>query len=416
MNKKFLGLGSNEGNRREFLNKTLTELNKICEIVNISPVYETLAQLPKNYKEGWDKPFLNLVVQIQSNETAPIFLKKIKSIENQMDRINLGHWSPRTIDIDILFWGDEKYETPDLSIPHPLLRNRSFVLDPLKDLDGDFLQEARAIAGHQPLWMKIINITPDSFSNNEQAPNLDQFKIDIIKDFQEGVHIFDLGAESTRPNAKKVNANDEWNRLEPYLLEWKNLFTDQPIQPILSLDTYKAECAKKALPYGINIINDVSGLQDPEMINLLTDSDVDYVLTHSMGVPANVKKWDVENPILSMKNWLEQKLEVFNKHNISNHRLYFDPGIGFGKSTFQSLSILNNLEELKSFPIKLLVGHSRKSFMTALTSQMPPQRDIETLALSSILIQKGVEVLRIHNSEIHIRAQKVRGYVQSRTH
>ena len=140
------------------------------------------------------------------------------------------------------------------------------------------------------------------------------------------------------------------------------------------------------------------------MLYLLKDSKAGYVLTHSLDVPVNPKNVLTGDPMPTLHNWLEKKLEIFYKHNISLDRIFFDPGIGFGKSSLQSLKILKNLKSFQSCPVRLLVAHSRKSFMKDFSPQNAGLRDPETVGVSMRLIQQGVDVLRVHNPEIHIRA------------
>ena len=198
---------------------------------------------------------------------------------------------------------------------------------------------------------------------------------------------------------------------------------------------------------GANIINDVSGLTDKaqntndKMLSLLENSSALYVLMHSLDIPANPKNTlpEKEDPLPLLCQWLENKLELLDKRKISFHRIFFDPGIGFGKNALQSLHILKNLEIFKKYPVQLLVGHSRKSFMKNFnlplptteatveldteskttnkrmepTVSMATQRDPHTLGISMKLIQKGVDVLRIHNPELHIQAHQAWNHVAS---
>ena len=139
------------------------------------------------------------------------------------------------------------------------------------------------------------------------------------------------------------------------------------------------------------------------MLSLLKNSQAFYVLTHSLDVPVNPKHVLNKDPLPTLCHWLEEKLEVFDKHHISLDRIFFDPGIGFGKNPLQSLKILRNLEVFHPYPVRLLIGHSRKSFMKDFSSHKADLRDAETLGVSMGLIEQGVDVLRVHNPEIHIR-------------
>lgn len=412
MSKKFLGLGSNCGNRRFYLEQAILEIEKICQVDEVSPVYETHALLPEGAKGEWDRPFLNLVLQISSDEGGEVFLLRLQKIESQLGRRKAAHWSPRCIDIDILTWGAEECDHSNLKIPHPGLWQRSFVLDPLKDLDISYAPRARQHLQHSPLWMAIFNVSPDSFSNGgrvcswQKTEKLFQFYSEV------GVQIIDLGAESTRPGADPLGVEEEWERLKPYLEVWQNRAVDFKLGPYLSVDTYKPEIARRALTMGAQVINDVSGLSDLGMLEILRDSEVSYVLTHSLGVPADPQKVMAGDPLEDLIHWLESQLELLVKEGISLQRVFFDPGIGFGKTASQSWQIIRKIENLQKFPVRLLVGPSRKSFLQSVISRCFSQRDVETLGVCLELIDKGIDVLRVHNPEFHMRAHRGRSYAR----
>ena len=228
-----------------------------------------------------------------------------------------------------------------------------------------------------------------------------------------GVSMIDLGAESTRPGATHISAEEEWIRLKPFLKKLQELYGTQNLKPLISVDTRHAKTAEACLKTGIDILNDVSGLKNQDMLSLLKNSQVSYILTHSLDVPVNPKNILKGNPLKALCHWLEEKLEILEKHHISKDRIFFDPGIGFGKNALQSLTILKSLSTFYSYPIRLLIGHSRKSFMNNFSSQEAEERDSETLGVSMNLIQQGVDVLRVHNPEIHIKAFRGWSHVKS---
>lgn len=403
---KYVSLGTNRGNRQENIRYALSKLTEFCEIQKISPIYESPALLPKGAGENWNQSFLNLCVQLEYEGSPSHFLKRAQAIEQLIGRTSSPRWSPRVMDIDILLWGQGCFSEKDLSIPHPEMSLRSFVLDPLKDIHIDYIQAARKLPQHAPLWMGILNLTPDSFSDGGSYVNRDTFKTTVRSFSEIGVHILDLGAESTRPRALPITDDDEWIRLKPYLELCKEIFQDNPILPLISVDTYKPSVAAKSIEMGVQIINDVSGLRDPDMLTVLKESDVDYVLMHSMDVPTNPKNSLSNNFKNEICNWLEQKLEVFYKNRINLGRIIFDPGIGFGKSSLQSLQLIRDFEMFHKYPVRLMLGHSRKSFMKNFSGENSKDRDVETLGLSMSLIQKKVDILRVHNPGLHIRAHR----------
>lgn len=411
--KTFLGLGSNLEPRRENIAKALRELSLIGSLEKVSPLYESPALLPEQAPHLWNKPFLNLVAQLEFSADPLNLLNYLKTIEKKLGRKNKERWAPRNIDLDILLFGDKSFSSGELKIPHPEMEKRAFVLDPLKDILPSFIQKARKNKNHAPLWMAIVNLTPDSFSDGGVFADEKVFSEKILEYEKMGVAIIDLGAESTRPGAIGVCADEELNRLKPFLKKLNSLYDKQKLKPLVSIDTRHVKTAETLLESGIDIINDVSGLRDPEMLSLLKDSQVSYVLTHSLDVPVNPKNILNKEPLQTLCDWLEGKLEILDKNHISTDRIFFDPGIGFGKSPLQSLKILRNLHVFHRYPLRLLVGHSRKSFMKDFSSPEANLRDMESLGVSMGLIQQGVDVLRVHNPETHIRAFRGWSHVKS---
>ena len=161
---------------------------------------------------------------------------------------------------------------------------------------------------------------------------------------------------------------------------------------------------------GVDIVNDVSGLSD-EMLRVLKDTKVEYILMHSMTVPVSRDKTLPinKNPVDEIKKWLQEKINILKEHNISLDRVIFDPGIGFGKTSDQSLSLLKRIEEFYCFPLRILVGHSRKSFMKLFSSDNPMDRDFESAGVSLSLVEKGVDILRVHEADFHARV--LRGFI-----
>lgn len=416
----YLGLGSNQGDRKKNLAQALGELAKIGQIEKISPFYETPALLPENAAEDWNRSFLNLAASFTYQESLERLLRAIKEIETKLGRANAERWSPRPIDIDILHSEEGAVARSDLTVPHREASRRAFVLDPLKDLSprlrlGDFTvrELARKHEQHQPLWMKIVNLTPDSFSDGGSVAGIDAFSRVLDETEEYNIQILDVGAESTRPGARLLAHDEEWQRLKPFLECFHRRYRGQPLRPRLSVDTRNVRTAERCLELGADYINDVSGLADPAMLSLLKSSSCKYILMHSLTVPADPKKTFAagSDVVSEIKMWLKEKLEVLEAGGVALDRVVFDPGIGFGKTALQSQILLKNIEAFYGFDIQVLVGHSRKSFMKSFTSRDAFDRDVETLGGSFELARKGVDILRVHNTEIHARAFLSRGHI-----
>ena len=417
----YLGLGSNIGDRRAALTTAIIEIGKVSSLSRISPVYETPALTPNNAPGTWNKPYLNLALEIDWHHSPLQLLEAIKAIETRMGRVKSERWAPRVIDIDILLC-PVRVEYAELKIPHSELFKRSFVLDPLKDLIPFFQCEtekydlrklARALAQSTPQCMNIVNLTPDSFSDGGGIASTHDFVVKLEELERAAVPIVDLGAESTRPGATAVDPQLEWVRLKPYVSTFQSRYQSQSIRPQFSVDTRHFETAQKCLEHGADIINDVSGLTDSRMLALLQKSPCQYILMHSLSVPANPQVTLSENQdvIAELKTWLSDKLKVLQANNIDLKRIIFDPGIGFGKTAQQSIRILQQLHQFHEFPVRILVGHSRKSFMKIFSAAEAPGRDVESVALTVALAGKGVDILRVHDAPTHMRALLARNHV-----
>ncbi len=251
----------------------------------------------------------------------------------------------------------------------------------------------------------IVNITPDSFSNDGLANKEPiDFAIKLIKD---GAHILDIGAESTRPGATPLTANEEWQRLEKTLSTIINIAKESDIKT--SLDTRYPENALRAIALGIDWINDVSGFTNLEMIKVLGKNNA-AVLMHNLGVPADKNNIiDINlDPVEEVLSWGEKQINNLLEAGIEKNNIIFDPGIGFGKNSQQSLKLVRRIKEFKKLGVKILVGHSRKSFLGEITGNEAANRDVETIISSLYLADNGVDYVRVHNILGHVNALKIR--------
>ena len=241
-----------------------------------------------------------------------------------------------------------------------------------------------------PLIMGIINITPDSFfthsikDGNILCNDIENKYADII----------DVGCESTRPGAIPLSEKNELSRLSMFLDNTLNL------PKILSIDTYKPAVAKFALENGFNMINDIqSGLDNELMLNLAAEYDCPIVLMHIKGVPSTMQDNPSYKDIMGeIKYFFEKKLKTAQSLGIKRKNIILDPGIGFGKRIEDNDIILNNLDSLKQFDQPILIGLSRKSFLSV-NGDGPESRLPATLGATVLAIQKGVDILRVHDIE-----------------
>jgi 2-amino-4-hydroxy-6-hydroxymethyldihydropteridine diphosphokinase/dihydropteroate synthase len=418
-NRVFLSLGANLGDRKTTLRQAVNSLP--LDHKRISPIFETPALLPTLAQDAWNIPFLNLVVEGESEDPAPLLLEKLKRLEAELGRTPSERWAPRVLDIDILLYGTETVTLNDLQIPHPEILKRAFVLDPLSHLAPGLalagslssLQQARKNIQHRPALMGILNMTPDSFSDAGVYKSTGA-RENIFRDWSESnVSIIDIGAESTRPGAQAISSEQEWHRLEPVLRQARNFFKDDPLRPQISIDTRFSATAARALELGVEFINDVSGLSDPGMIDVLQNSKARYILMHSLSVPVNPKMTlatDLDE-VDTVKFWFKNKIETLEASGISRDRLILDPGLGFGKTRSQNLNLLKRIHEFHDLEVPLLAGASRKSFLGVFSQKPVAERDPETLGISLAILNK-VELLRVHDPVLHTRA--INAYLHAR--
>lgn len=221
----------------------------------------------------------------------------------------------------------------------------------------------------------ILNITPDSFSDGGVGNYIARAEQAV----KEGAAMLDIGAESTRPGAALLTAEEEWARLSPIL---PHLPKNIPI----SLDTRHAATLEKAIPYGVTWLNDVGGLQDEKLVATAREAGLTMVLMHSLTVPAdkNVTLPEECDVVEELMEWAKPRL---------GPNIVFDPGLGFGKTAAQSWEIISKAERFKALGVPVLIGHSRKSFMGIPMEE----RDAKTATITRELAAKGIDYLRVHN-------------------
>jgi dihydropteroate synthase/2-amino-4-hydroxy-6-hydroxymethyldihydropteridine diphosphokinase len=427
MTRIYLGLGSNLGDRSHHLKQAITALREAGVVVRrVSPVIETPALLPDDAPWEWNRRYLNLALECDVSVEPSALLEIIHRIQLALGRDNSKRWSPRPIDIDILLWGDDIIETDALTIPHRDLHRRHFVLTPLIALapqltipgrgPNTLLQWSRELPHHIPLWMGIINVTPDSFSDGGAHQHVDDALQSIEAMTAAGCNILDLGAESTRPGAESIGAEAEWTRLQPVLAAIHARDSSNDLRPRISIDTRNATVAERALALGADYINDVGGLTDPAMIALAADSDCEWIAMHSLSVPADSSVvFDAgTDPTAELLEWLPRQAQRWSDAGIDLNRIIFDPGIGFGKDPLQSLRLLQRADAFHQCGFRTLIGHSRKSFMKSFAGPDIHERDMVTIGAAMHLCQQGVDIIRVHNIVDHISAY--RGWSQLAEH
>jgi dihydropteroate synthase len=257
----------------------------------------------------------------------------------------------------------------------------------------------------RPLVMGILNVTPDSFSDGGQFLDPAAAIAHAAEMAQQGADILDIGAESTRPygGAVPVSAADEKARLAPILPEVTKLGLP------LSIDTIKASIAAWAIDRGATIVNDVWGLQrDPDMAPLVAKRSVPVIVMHNReSADASI---DIVADVLA---FFARSLEIADRAGIARGSIVLDPGIGFGKTPEQSITCLARLTEFKRFGLPLLVGASRKRFISTVTPSAPDERIGGSIAAHLLAVQKGAAIVRAHDVQQTVQALRVSAAIEA---
>jgi dihydropteroate synthase len=240
--------------------------------------------------------------------------------------------------------------------------------------------------------MGILNVTPDSFYDGGWHFDSVSTQKRIKEMIAEGAEIIDIGGESTRPGSKSVSIEEELERVIP-AIEFVRSISDIPI----SIDTQKAEVAKKAVEAGACVVNDIGGLRNEDMISTVAELQIPVIIMHMQGTPENMQKNpQYSDTVQDIKNWLGERINAAEMAGIKRSNMIVDPGIGFGKNLKHNLEILGNLDKFKGMAGGVLLGASRKSFIGMMAGE-----DSDRLAGSLSAAMMGatarVDLVRVHD-------------------
>ena len=254
---------------------------------------------------------------------------------------------------------------------------------------------------NKTLVMGVLNITPDSFSDGGLFVDVDTAIAHAKQMVNDGAEIIDVGGESTRPKSEAVTEEEELNRIVPVIKRLVN-----KVKVPISVDTYKPKVAEECIKLGANLVNDITGLRNKEMIEVVAKYKAPVVIMHMKGEPKNMQ----ENPtykdvVKEIKEFLNDRINEAQKAGIKN--IIIDPGIGFGKSAEHNLQILKRLNEFKELKCPILVGPSRKSFIGNITGLPVNERLEGTIAAISIAIMNGANIVRVHDVKECKRAVQI---------
>jgi len=263
----------------------------------------------------------------------------------------------------------------------------------------------RLLALGRPIVMGVLNVTPDSFSDGGRFIDPASALAHAREMMAEGADILDIGAESTRPygGAVPVSRQDELDRLAPVLPEVVAL--GAPV----SIDTIKADVAAWALGVGATIVNDVWGLQrDPDMARVVAEHRAPVIIMHNRdAADASI---DIVADVMA---FFARSLELAARAGIPDDRVVLDPGVGFGKTPEQSMTVIARLEAFKRFGLPLLVGASRKRFINAVVPSSPDERLGGSIAAHLLAVRNGATIVRVHDVAETVQALRVAAAIGS---
>ncbi|KAK0627493.1 Dihydropteroate synthase-like protein [Immersiella caudata] len=434
----YIALGSNMGDRIAWIEKACNEMDaRGIKVKRTSSLWETEPM----YVLDQDR-FVNGACEVETTLEPLALLDALQEVENALGRKKVIDKGPRNIDLDILLYENLKIDHERLKVPHIGIPEREFVLRPLAELIPDKpIDHARPwtltrdlldklppsdpplttmtplSAHHPPIQalkpdrkthvMAILNMTPDSFSDGGQLPELDppSFLAKVQSLLDAGATMIDIGGQSTAPRAPEVSTEEELSRVVPAIQLIRTHFT-QPA--LISVDTYRARVAEAAVAAGADIVNDVSGGSvDPDMLPTVARLGTTVCLMHMRGTPATMSSLADYPPsegglIVGIARELVSRVEAAEAAGIRRWRIVLDPGLGFAKIGMQNVDVLRNLELLRHWPglqgLPWLVGSSRKSFIGQVTGVPTPKERIwGTAATVAAAVQGGADVVRVHD-------------------
>ena len=262
----------------------------------------------------------------------------------------------------------------------------------------------------RPLVMGIVNVTPDSFSDGGLHLQRDAALAYARQLIDEGADILDIGGESTRPGAQPVNAQEEMDRVLPII----EALRGAPVP--VSIDTCKPEVMQAAIAAGAQMVNDINALQDSAAMRVIAASQAAVCLMHKQGKPQTMQEQPhYQNVVAEVSAFLRERIAATQAVGISRTRIVIDPGFGFGKTLAHNLALLRELKKLTELGVPILAGLSRKSMLGALTGQEVGQRLPASLAAALSAVERGANIVRVHDVRATVDALKVWNAVNGAT-
>jgi len=267
---------------------------------------------------------------------------------------------------------------------------------------GDFQFDLSGSMNKGPLVMGIVNVTPDSFSDGGKHLQRDAALAHAQQLIAEGADMLDIGGESTRPGARPVGIQEEMDRVLPIIEELRDAAVP------ISVDTFKPEVMLAAIAAGAHMVNDINALQNAAAMNAVAASNAAVCLMHKQGNPQTMQEQPVyRNVVAEVGAFLQERIAAAEAAGIQRDRIVIDAGFGFGKTLAHNLALLQRLNELAALGVPVLAGLSRKSMLGALTGQDVAQRLPASVAAALIAVQRGANIVRVHDVRATVDALKI---------
>jgi len=372
-------IGADQGGIALMVDKALSEVIEIQRVS--SPAANILKQ--EMLSVGGDAAVARGVVTCQVDKSSVLLLGNRKQLKALVQKIWNGPFGLGQIAVGLKEYMAREEQPPYFQM----------------DFRGRTLQ-----LGARTHIMGVLNVTPDSFSDGGEFLQREKAVEQAERMVAQGADIIDVGGESSRPGAEPVSTQQEIERIIPVIEELAPRLT----VPI-SVDTYKAEVASRALEAGASAINDISALRfDPQMADVVARHDVPLVLMHMLGNPRTMQ----DNPSYTdlmgeIYTFLSDRIETAVAAGIKRNKIILDPGIGFGKTVEHNLEIIRRLKEFHSLGRPILIGPSRKSFIGKVLGLPVEERLEGTAAAVAIGIVNGANIVRVHDVGQMVRVTRM---------
>ena len=404
-------LPSREGAHRETLRRSLS----LLEAQGLTIVARSRIWLTEPVPRSSDPWYANQIIAVESTLPPHEVLTRLLAVEQVFGRERSIRNAPRTLDLDLITYDDHRIDTPVLTLPHPRMAERAFVLAPLAEVaprfehpvTGRSVQDMLSSVDQTgirplrdvPLVMGVINVTPDSFSDANAFFDTSTAIRHAERLIEEGADIIDIGGESTRPGATPVSPEAEQARILPVIravaLEARRRGR------LVCVDTRHAATMAEALDAGASMINDVTALVDPASRRIVAAADVPVVLMHMQGKPQTMQADPSYGDVIAeVTQFLDMATARAVAEAIKPQHIWIDPGIGFGKTLAHNLALLDATATFARAGKKVLIGASRKAFIGRIDRDGPAgERLGGSIAAALAAAERGAHAIRVHDVE-----------------